>query len=285
MEPLPELPESVRLTEPSPGYPVLDIRHPRCSARVALHGAHVMEWQPASADAPVLYLSPDAVYREGKAIRGGIPICWPWFNAHPTDPSQPSHGHARTQFWDLDAVDEDKLGIHLSLSFRHEGLTAWVDILLGEALEISLHTNNHGSRPVPLSGALHTYLAVSSAPQVQIDGLDGDLYLDTVGPRVERRQDGLVFFDGEVDRIYENDSSTLLVDPGYERVIVIEKEGSPSTVVWNPWVEKAGTLADLPDEGWRDFVCIEAAIANDRAIILAPGGSHTLTTTLRVEDH
>ncbi|GAA5481260.1 D-hexose-6-phosphate mutarotase [Haloferula sargassicola] len=285
MEPFPELPQSVRLTEIAPGYPVLEVRHPRCTARVALHGAHVMEWQPVSADFPVLYLSPDAIYQEGKAIRGGIPICWPWFNAHPSDPSQPSHGHARTHFWELDAADADPLGVHLCLSFQHGDLTAFVDILLGETLAVSLHTTNHGNHPVPLSGALHTYLAVAAAEKVQIDGLDGDLYLDTVGPRTERIQEGLVFFDREVDRIYENDSSALLVDADLERVVVVEKEGSPSTVIWNPWIDKARALGDLPDDGWRDFVCIEAAIANDRAIILAPGGSHTLTTTIRVEDH
>lgn len=285
MQPFPKFPPSVRLAEPVPGYPVVEIHHPLCQARVALHGAHIMEWQPTSAVAPVLYLSPEALLREGKAIRGGIPICWPWFNAHPSDSTLPSHGHARTAFWTPDSADEDESGVTLRLSFRVDDLAVLADIFLGEILQLVLDTTNLGEKPASLSGALHTYLTVSAIENVQIDGLDGDIYLDTVGPPTERIQEGLVHFDREVDRIYENDSSTLLVDPGFERVIVVEKEGSPSTVVWNPWVEKAAALGDLPDEGYQDFVCVEAAIANDRAIILAPGGSHILSTTLRVEDH
>ncbi|MBB5353748.1 glucose-6-phosphate 1-epimerase [Haloferula luteola] len=285
MEPTPKLPPTVVLVEATPGYPILEIRHPQCFGRLALHGAHVMEWQPVSADAPVLYLSPDALLQPGKAIRGGIPICWPWFNAHPSDSSLPSHGFARTHFWELEAAEEDESGVTISLRFRSGDLAAYLDVYFGEWLEIALETTNLGDEPLPLSGALHTYLAISSIAQVQVDGLSGDQYLDTVGDRTERVQSGLVYFDREVDRIYENDSSALLVDSGYERVIVVEKEGSPSTVVWNPWVDKAKNLSDLPDEAYRDFVCIEAAISNDRAIILAPGGSHVLSTTLRVEDH
>lgn len=276
------LPETIRLTEPVPGYPVLEIEHPICIAKVALHGAHVMAWEPSTTDSPVLYLSPDAVLREGKAIRGGIPICWPWFNAHPTDPSLPSHGFARTAIWHLDLAEDDEEGVTLHLSFKHGNLSAFAAIRLGFTLEVAVETTNLGDQPCSLSGALHTYLAVTDIDAVRISGLDGCRYLDTVGTPTERIQLGEVAFDQEVDRIYDHADDALLDDGG--RIIVVEKEGSPSTVVWNPWIEKSKGLTDLPDDGYRHFVCIEAAISNERAIILAPGGSHTLRTTIRVEE-
>lgn len=273
---------SVSTVEPAPGYPVLEIDHPTCVALVARHGAHVMEWRPRHTADPVLYLSPDAVFREGKAIRGGIPLCWPWFGAHPTDASQPSHGFARTAFWTHAATDEDEAGVTLRFSFEKDGLTALAALRLGETLTVSLETTNRRSEPAPLSGALHSYLKVGDIRAVCVGGLEGSEYLDTTGTPVWRRQRGAVTITEEVDRNYDSSRSCRLVDDALGRILVIEKEGSPTTVVWNPWIEKAAALGDLPDEGYRDFLCIEAAIANDRAVKLAPGESHTLSTTIRL---
>jgi len=200
------LPDTVRLTEPVPVYPVFEIDHPTCTARVALHGAHVMSWKPADEE-EVLYLSPDAVFKEGKAIRGGIPVCWPWFNAHPADPQQPSHGLVRRRFWELLDATEDASGVTLRFGMR---------------------------------------VGIWNA-EVRVANLDGCGYLDTVGEPEMRKQKGDVTFDRKVERIYESSSRTLLVDDLSGRTILIEKSGSPSTVVWNPWVEKASALGDMPD--------------------------------------
>lgn len=274
------LPPSIRLTEPSQGYPVYDIRHPIATARVAAHGAHVMGWRPASADHEVLYLSPEAVLREGKAIRGGIPVCWPWFNAHPSDSGAPSHGYARDRFWQFLGADEDSGEVRMRFGLDLHPLSAEMRIGIGESLRVELITRNHGNDPMPLSGALHSYLAVSDVSEIELGGLGDSGYLDTVGGRVERRQTGPVTFSEEVDRIYHSESAVMLSDPKWRRRILVEKSGSPSTVVWNPWTEKAKALGDLPDDGYRDFVCIEAAIANEVAVTLEPGEVHSFATSI-----
>jgi glucose-6-phosphate 1-epimerase len=277
------LPASVKLSPGDPAYPVFEIDHPTCTAKVALHGAHVMSWKPAGEN-EVLYLSPDAVYREGKAIRGGIPVCWPWFNAHPADPAQPSHGLVRGRFWELLGASEDTSGITMRFGVRVGIWNAELTVKAGDYLEVALETKNDSAVPIVVSGALHTYLGVSDISQVRVVGLDGCAYLDTVGSPDLRKQKGDVDFDREADRIYDSSSRLLLVDDLSGRTILIEKSGSPSTVVWNPWVDKAAALADLPDDGYLRFCCIEAAIANDRAEIVMPGASHLLMTRISVEE-
>jgi len=276
------LPESVRLIEPVPGYPVFEIAHPTCEARVALHGAHVMSWKPVGAE-EVLYLSPDAVFEKGKAMRGGIPICWPWFSKHPVDPSQPSHGLVRARFWDLLDASEDASGVSLRFGI-HAGIWhAEVEVRAGKDLVIALDSKNDSNAPIMVSGALHTYLRVSEIRQVRVLNLDKSAYLDTTGVTEMRTQKGDVTFEGEVDRNYESTSSILLLDPLSRRTLRIDKRGSPSTVVWNPWTEKSVALSDLPDDGYRHFCCIEAAILNDKAQMVMPGSAHTLMTRISVE--
>lgn len=242
-----------------------------------------MSWRPVDEE-EVLYLSPDAVFKEGKAIRGGIPVCWPWFNAHPADASQPSHGLVRGRFWEFLGAAEDVAGVTLRFGIRVGIWKAELTVKMGEELEVSLESKNVSEVPIVVSGALHTYLGVSDIEQVRVVNLDGCTYLDTVGERQTQIQKGDVIFNKEVDRIYESSSSILLVDDLSGRTILIDKAGSPSTVVWNPWAEKAAALADLPDEGYLKFCCIEAAIANDRAEIVMPGASHVLMTRISVEE-
>jgi glucose-6-phosphate 1-epimerase len=277
------LPESVHLSESDLSYPIFEIDHPTCVARVALHGAHVMSWRPAYED-EVLYLSPDAVFKEGKAIRGGLPICWPWFNAHPTNPEMPSHGIARTRFWNFVSASESDEGVVLNFDMIDGIWNAAVTLKLGEALEVILETRNPNEIPIVISGALHPYFAVSDIEQVRIVNLDGAGYLDTVGEPTQRIQKGPLTFKGEVDSIYDSSDSVLLVDDLSGRTLLIEKSGSPSTVVWNPWVEKSAALKDLPDDGYQKFCCIEAAIANDKAVIVMPGSSYVLSTRISVEE-
>jgi glucose-6-phosphate 1-epimerase len=273
------LPPSICLLEYAPSYPVFEIEHPACAARVALHGAHVMSWRPRDEE-EVLYLSPDAVFKEGKAIRGGIPICWPWFNAHPTNPGLPSHGIARGRFWEVVEAREDEDGVTIRFEMRDGIWNAVVTVRLGAELEIRLDSPNPNNIPIAVSGALHTYLSVLDIGQVRVMNLEDTEYLDTVGEPQLLRQQGALEFHGEVDSSYDSSTSALLVDDGMGRTILIEKSGSPSTVVWNPWEEKARAMADLPHDGYLKFCCIEAAIANDRAITIEPGGSHLLSTRI-----
>jgi len=271
-----------KLEELVSGYPVLKVEHPKCSARVALHGAHVMAWCPTGQD-EVLYLSPEAVYREGKAIRGGIPLCWPWFNAHPTDPDLPSHGLVRNQFWELESTDIDDDGVVAKLRRTTADWTALVTVRMGGALEVSLESTNLADQKMMVSGALHSYFRVGDVREIKIIGLEDADYLDTVGEHTMRRQDGVVRIEGEVDRYYDSHVAVRLEDPVKQRTILVEKEDSPSTVVWNPWTEKAAALGDLPNEDYLAFACIEAAITNDRAVAIKKGETHRFSTRISVE--
>lgn len=286
------LPASVTLTEPVPGYPVYEITHPRCSARVAGHGAHVMEWRPAGHE-PVLYLSPESVFRDGKAIRGGVPVCWPWFNAHPSRPELPSHGFARTRVWRLESAAGDEEGVRLDFELRDNDATRalWphafrlrLSIRLGASLRLGLSTENTGEAAFSITQALHTYIAVRDISSVRVEGFDGASYLDTAGAPAERTQTGEVVFTGEVDRLYASAGPATVVDKTGKRGLHVATSGSHTLVVWNPWIEKAAALKDLPDEDYRRFVCVETANAWRDTVEVAPGQTHTLGMELLVSN-
>ena len=266
----------------TPGYPVLTIKHPRCSGKVALHGAHVMSWCPESAE-EVLYLSPDAVYREGKAVRGGIPLCWPWFNAHPSAPDLPSHGLVRNQFWELESTDATVAGVVAKFRRDCAQWSAIATISMGSSLEVAIQSINLADDPLMVSGALHSYISVGDVREITIKGLEETDYLDTVGDHTIRHQNGVIRIEQEVDRYYDSAGSVRLEDPVKKRTILIEKNASPSTVIWNPWTEKAAALSDLPNDGYLKFACIEAAITNDRAVALSKGETHCFSTRISVE--
>jgi D-hexose-6-phosphate mutarotase len=267
-------------------------------ASVCLQGAHLTEWQPRSQVAPVTFMSALAQYAPGKAIRGGIPICWPWFGAHPADAALPSHGFARAAQWqarDLVQLDSGATRVLLLLTESEKSLALWPHrfrleyrITVGEMLELELATTNTGSEPFTFSEALHTYLRVGDIGSVQVLGLDGTNYADVAEGGRRHRQSGPVTFDGEVDRVFlDTEAPCTIVDPQLKRRIHIVKTGSRSTVVWNPGEIKAAKLADLgaapaATGGWRQLVCIETANALDNRLTLDPGQSHRTAVQYRV---
>jgi glucose-6-phosphate 1-epimerase len=284
------LPPSIHLTNLLPGYPVLDVRHPACTARIAQNGAHLMEWTPAG-QSPVLYLSPQSNFHEGKAIRGGVPICWPWFGPHETDKTLPAHGFVRNRFWELTEASENETGVTLKFALHENEETRrlWphpfnldLTMQLGAEMHLSLRMENTGNTPFTISGALHTYLAVGEIHRVTVQGLDGAEYLDTVGTQEVRRQSGDIAFDREVDRNYRTTGEVRVKDASLNRTLIVCGSGSHTAVVWNPWIEKSKTLKDLPDDGYKSFVCVETANAWRDHITVAPGAQHKLATTVRV---
>ena len=290
------LAETVELDLKDPNYPVFVIANAKCCAKVALHGAHLFEWTPTGEE-PVIYNSPNAIYKEGKAIRGGVPICWPWFNAHPTDPNLPSHGFARNRFWKLESIIESVVGescvktmIYLELKYNDEIAKLWpfpftlkARIEVGCEAKITIEATNDSDRQMMVGGALHTYLAVGNIDQVSITGLEGTAYIDTAGPEARRTQTGPITISEETDRIYQNTETAItLHDATLNRKIEVTREGSKSAVVWNPWIEKSKGLSDLPDEAYHDFVCIEAANARDDLYALEQYEGHLLSTTIKV---
>ena len=253
--------------------------------------AAVQEVLRPAGQEPVLYLSPQAVYRQGKAIRGGVPVCWPWFGPHETDATLPAHGFARNRFWELSDACENEAGVLLCFTLVDDDETRrlWphafrleMTMNIGAELRLALRMVNTGDEPFTITGALHTYLAVGDVRRITIEGLDGADYLDTVGTNVVRRQVGDVVFDREVDRNYRNAGEVQVKDASWGRLVSVRGEGSRCTVVWNPWIDKAAALSDVPDADYQRFVCVETANAWEDRILLAPGAAHVLATTVRV---
>jgi D-hexose-6-phosphate mutarotase len=280
------LPPSIHLDDSKPGYPFLRINHAAATGTIALLGAHVMEWTPRG-HSPVLFMSADAVFEDGVAIRGGIPLCWPWFGPRP---GLPGHGCVRTRFWQLASATENESGVRLAFTFASDEATLkmWphafeleLVVEMGNALDVTLRMKHLGSEPVNITGALHTYLTVSAIEQTTVLGLDGTQYSDTIDHDQIKSQQGDVLFDREVDRVYQSSGEVRVDDRAGNRTLVVTKTGSAATVVWNPWIEKSKRLSDLPDEAFHSFLCIEAANAGADVVHLAPGQEHVLGT--RVE--
>jgi len=249
-----------------------------------------MEWTPAGEE-PVLYMSPAAVIEQGKPIRGGIPICWPWFGPHAADPTKPAHGFVRTERWSVDEVtaDKDRVELVLGLAANGGSLMMWphefalrLRVSVGPMLEVGLTVQNTGVDAWTMTGALHTYLCVGDVTRVIIRGLHGTEFFEGRLSPEKRRQQGAVRIAQEVDRVYVSDAAVEVEDPAQRRTLVIEKSGSHSTVVWNPWIEKSKRLPDLPDNAYPDFLCIETANAGEDSVVIDAGGEHRLLTRLQV---
>ena len=276
------------------GLERLRIETATCTGEIYLHGAHVTAWQPRGA-APVIWMSRASVFAPGRPIRGGIPICFPWFGPHPSDSSRPAHGFARLRLWTLDAVErtaDDAVAVTLSLQTGAETRELWphrsaltFTAIFGPQLSLELRVRNLGDDACAIQEALHTYFAVGDIRAVAIEGLAGATYLDKVRNGARCVQDAApIRFAGETDRPYlDTEATTTIVDTSLARRIVIEKRGSRTTVVWNPWIAKAAAMPDFGDDEWPSMVCVETANAVDNALTLAPGAEHRLQALIRVE--
>jgi len=292
------LPDSVTAAEGEGGLPVLRVATALVTGEVYLHGAHVTAWTPAGAE-PVLWVSSSARFAAGEAIRGGVPICFPWFGTG-REPglAPPPHGFARLAPWRLVAAEEHDGGaVTLTLELTDadaadvpaaqdwpHAFTATYAVTFGRELTLALTVENTGEGEISYEEALHTYLAVADARTTTVQGLDGATYLDKAaggGPELVTQR-GDVTFTAETDRVYDSTGTAVVVDESGGRRIGIEKEGSANTVVWNPWVDKAAAMPDYGDDEWPSMVCVETANALDAAIALAPGERHTMTARYAV---
>lgn len=250
-----------------------------CRGAVTLYGAHVLSYVPDGQD-DLLWISQKSLFTPSKGIRGGIPICWPWFGGNPA----PTHGVARIQFWDLkSAVSEsdgsDTLVFELDITDPHP-LTAVLSVNFGAKLTVSLTTVNQGSA-YRLGDAIHTYFHVGEITQTKIHGLGGTV--------TENRVDNTEFtaaeafgFQAETDNIHHSEAAVTIEDPVLKRRILVEKENSRTTVVWNPWIAKSIRMPDFGDEEYHSMVCVEAANCSVGMIDLAPGQKHTLIQKISV---
>jgi D-hexose-6-phosphate mutarotase len=260
------------------------------TAEVYLHGAHLTAFQPRGA-APLLWMSELAEFRPDKAIRGGIPVAWPWFGPHPTDDDLPQHGFARVSDWTIAAtraLPDGRTEVRLQLTDGGTTRDLWphafeleLRIVVGRELHVELRSRNTGTETVEIGGALHTYFRVGDIDRVSIEGFGGRDYMDQLDSHRVKRTDGTISITEEVDRIYlEAPDECAIIDPNQKRKIRVAKSGSRSTVVWNPWVDKSQRMADFPDDGYRTMVCLEAANAAEDVRLLPPDGEHILSQTI-----
>lgn len=275
------------------GLTVAEINNTTATATVALLGANVLSFQPHD-ERPVLWVSDHSRYEIGKAIRGGIPVAWPWFAGHPTDPSKPAHGFVRTALWsvsDTQPVSDGETRLRLELTDTSESRALWpyafqLDLIItvGATLQVALVIRNPGQSSFSCGGALHSYFSVSDVTKISVEGLHGCTYLDKVAGDAQKIQHGPVTVEGETDRIYLDTTATCVIeDPGWNRQIHISKAGSYSTVIWNPWIEKSRRLADFGDDEYSRMICVETTNAATDVVNLVPGETHRLLTAISLK--
>jgi D-hexose-6-phosphate mutarotase len=268
------------------GLSYLELCHKGSVAHVYLHGAHVLHYQPAG-EAPVLWHSQKSFFKDGAPIRGGIPICWPWFGPHPSDSCFPMHGPVRLSEWIpvSSSVTEESTSIILQSPVPGEfGASLELTVELGRALSLTLNTKNISDTPLSVTEALHSYFAVSDIAQVSIEGLEGTHYVDKVPADLPTlKQEGAITFASETNRIYFDTTGECIIDDrGLNRRIRVTKTGSRSTVIWNPWAEIAAKNPDFGDDEYVEMVCVETANCGPNALDIMPGEEHALQAQIEV---
>jgi glucose-6-phosphate 1-epimerase len=276
-----------------------DVSTPACSARLYLHGAHLTAWQPVG-QRPVLFLSERSPLQPDKAIRGGVPVIFPWFGARTASPSSPrtdgpAHGFARLLPWQLAFAAMAGGDLHLTLtlgptetsrSLGYDHFHVAMEFTLGHELRMKLTVGNQGTAPLHFEEALHTYLQVSDARHIALHGLQHAEFLDKTDHFLRKTQaEPTLRLTTETDQLYLNTTEPVtLDDPAWARRITVAKSGSASTVIWNPWAELSARMADMTPDNWTSMTCVEAANANQNAVTLGPGGVHTMEARITVED-
>lgn len=286
------IPGRLIFKEESGGLVFADVENEFAAGRIYLQGAQVTHFQPKDQDS-VLWVSDSSLYETGKAIRGGIPVCWPWFGDHPSNGDKPAHGFARILPWKVlgaEETDSRETIIRLGLYDNKNTRAIWpysfsleLNALLGKRLSVSLLIKNCGDKPFTCTGALHSYFNVGDSSRIQVLGLEGKDYLDKVDGFNRKHQEGQVVMEKEIDRIYlDVPGECFIEDPVMHRTIRIGKKGSNTTVVWNPGPEKSEKMDDMGGKAYRSMVCVETAKAANDAISLAPGETHLMETIFEI---
>jgi len=286
-------PGQVEFSQGKGGLPVILIANKHATSLISLYGAHVLSYQPNDKK-DVLWMSEKSTFEEGKAIRGGIPICFPWFGPHVTDSLLPQHGFARLIIWEVfEVLTLENGATKIQLQLHHSPVTkaywpsefsARLTVTVGVKLEASLSVTNTGEETFTYSDALHTYFNVSNINDINIDGLRSASYYEGTASELRRQEEPLLQIVKEENRRYVGSvSDCVIYDKGYLRKIRVSKTGSKVTVVWNPGETNAKNIADIGGDGYKNFVCVEAVNAYDDVVTLASGEQFTMSTTIVVE--
>ncbi|WP_407332603.1 D-hexose-6-phosphate mutarotase [Enterovibrio sp. 27052020O] len=265
------------------GIKVVRVVHPKATAAISLFGAHVLSFQP-SGKKETIWMSEKADLSGSKAIRGGIPVCWPWFGKA----AEPSHGFARSSEWTLNEHRENEDGVIISLTLTDTADTraVWPHAFHAEllievtnTLKVSLISTNTGDTPIQIGGALHTYLNIGDITETTVSEL-GNEYIEG---GVRKPSSGHTRFNQEVDRIYTHANETVMVeDPSFQRRLAVTNQGHNAVVVWNPWKALSASMGDMADDSYQTMVCVESAVY-DRSVVLNAGESHTLSTVVSAQ--
>ena len=263
---------------------------PSAAGEMYLHGGHVTSWIPKNSS-DVLYCSPHSLWQEGRAIRGGVPVCFPWFGDKADDRAAPAHGFVRTKAWELESIAQAGDDVVVSAVTESSADTRkwWpyefsltCRTTFGSQLKLELIVSNMDSTPFSFEEALHAYFRVSDAVTGVVDGLDATDYLDKTDRRTRKPHRGELRFAAETDSVFLNTQHPVeLVDSTLRRRIALQKQNSLTTVVWNPWAEKSRSMSDLGEGEWKRFICIEASNVAPYAVQLAPGEQHVMTLTVQ----
>ena len=285
------IPGVAAVREGNGGMPRVRITGAFGEGEMYLHGAQVTSWKPAGND-DVLFVSTKSRWQEGQAIRGGIPICFPWFRAKGNDAQAPAHGFARTNTWQIESIvqNEGRVSVIMFTESDEQTRRWWPGefrlihrVTFGSELKLELICRNTGTTPLRFEDALHTYNRVADVEQVHLQGLDTVRFLDNTNANQEKIQIGDVAIASPTDSAYINtDSAVDLLDPKIHRRIRLQKKNSLTTVVWNPWRDGAAGLKDLGDGEWKQFLCVEASNILGAAVNLDPGQEHKMTAVLSV---
>jgi glucose-6-phosphate 1-epimerase len=284
------IPGVVRIARGNGSLPKILIETKAATAEIYLYGAQVTSWVPAGAD-EVLFVSEKSHWEAGRAIRGGIPICFPWFRAKADDKSAPSHGFVRTKEWRVESISaqaEDSVRVCLSTESDDSTRRWWpfdfrleYRITVGAKLRLELVMKNSGQSALRFEEALHTYFKVGDVEQVRVHGLDGAIFLDNREGNREKIQRGDVVLLRQTDNAYADANGLAeIIDPVLGRTLKTEKLGSNSTIVWNPWSDGASSMADLSEHEWRQMLCVEGGNILTSAVSLDPGQSHSMAIAI-----
>lgn len=269
------------------GLPMIKIDNGSARALISVYGAQVLSFQPKDHDEDLLFLSEQSDYADGKAIRGGIPLCWPWFGPDPKGLQRPDHGFARNHFWQIaktEAIGEAETKVSLKFNESFEDENTWqqpfmlmLDISIGPSLQLKLTTVNTGEESFSITQALHSYFRIGHIEGVKVLGLEDCDYFDKLDQGARKSQDGAITVSREVDRVYTNAVKDLIVmDPVFNRRIRINSPGTSTAVVWNPWSETTRNMPDLHNSAYRQFICVEVGNVASDVIEVQPGGRHSL---------
>ena len=279
------IPGIAEVIEGNGGLPKVHITTPTVEGEMYLHGAHVTSWKPRGGE-EVLFVSSQSRWEHGRAIRGGVPICFPWFGDKTGDANAPAHGFVRTKEWRLESIMLDGDSVTVSMfTESDESTRRWWPAefrlvhraTFGPELTLELVVTNAGASHLRFEEALHTYYRLGHIGEARLRGLDGVHYVDKTDLNREKTQRDDVVVVSETDRVYlHTRDSVELADPLLHRRTRLTKENSLTTVVWNPWVQKAQALSDLGDDEWMQMICIETSNVADSAVDLAAGQQHTM---------